>query len=51
MLAEIFSEHFEYEFVDVFISVIKAKFTFFQMEAASMFCQVLNQTKHAFTKV
>lgn len=52
MLAErFFSEHFEHEFVDIFVSVIKAKFTFFQMEAESMFCQVLNQTMCVFAKV
>ena len=34
-----FPEHFEDEFVDILVSVVKAEFAFFQMEIKSVFCQ------------
>ena len=34
-----FPEHFEDEFVDILVSVVKPEFAFFQMEVKSVFCQ------------
>ena len=34
-----FSEHFENEFVNVLVSVVKTKLAFFQMKVKSVFCQ------------
>ena len=34
-----FPEHFEDEFVDILVSVVKPEFAFFQMKVKSVFCQ------------
>ena len=46
----ILSEHFEDEFVDILIAVIKAKFTFFQMEIEGMLMKAPEADESSFSK-
>ena len=45
-----FSEHFENEFVNVLVSVVKTKLAFFQMKVKSVFCQAPKAHKSRFCK-
>ena len=50
-LAEwIFSEHFEQKFITIFVSMVKAKFTFFQMKVKSVLGQTPKTNKSCFGK-
>ena len=47
---EFFSEHFEDEFVDILVSVVKMEFVFFQMEIKSVFCQPAKEPMRVLAK-